>query len=89
MEATDGIPTFQDVAERKRDFIVGALAECIRKATRGIVAPVEYEWSEDGTREVVWLQVRGEDRLVGVNVHMDSEWAVLKDVMTVAARYYE
>jgi len=78
---------FEPVAIGKRDFVLYRLKPLVYEATGGIVEPLAYIWAEDGAFEYVELRVRGEARPVRVNVHMDSKYAIVKDVMKAVERY--
>ena len=81
-------PDWDEVAGRKADFVSRLLAPMLREATHGVILDAAYK--HDGPdSEHVALMVRGELKPVKVNVHMDSEWAIVKDVMRVVADWYE
>ena len=82
-------PEFEVVAIGKRDFVIYKLRPLIYEATGGVVEPLSYVWSDDGAYEYVELNVRGLDRPVRVNVHMDSKWAIVKDVLRAVGEYYD
>ena len=77
-----------EVFERKREFVQEYLAPMLHFATRGYVADLEYRVGEHGEFEFVKVVTEvGEG--YSVNVALDSDWAIAKDVMRAVARKYE
>lgn len=77
-----------DVYEAKREFVEHHLAETVIAASRGIVREMWYERHPNGN-EFVYAAIRGMERPVRINVHMDSEWAIIKDTMKGLIPYVE